>query len=102
MIQKKKNLANEWHLFTSAAVEKISKYVAAHGISDELRAQLKGHKVGKVKCMFADGKATVVTKSRSHQRRLTLERAAARAAKAFVLPADAYEEVDEDKLPNVA
>nr|QIM10720.1 hypothetical protein PlAlph_6120 [uncultured Alphaproteobacteria bacterium] len=95
MIQKKKNLANEWHLFTNAAVEKISKYVAAHGISDELRSQLTGRKVGKVKCLFADGKTTVVTKSRSHQRRLTLERAAARAAKAYILPANVEPEVDE-------
>lgn len=87
MIQKKKNLANEWHLFTNAAVEKISKYVAAYGISGELRSQLKGRKVGKVLCSFADGKVKVVTKSRSHERRLTLERAAARAAKDYLLTA---------------
>lgn len=85
MIQKKKKLANEWHLFTNARVEEISKYVATHGISGELRSQLKGRKVGKVLCSFADGKVKVVTKSRSYERRQTLERNAARAAKEYFL-----------------
>ena len=74
MIQKAKNLANEWHLVTSEAVEKIVKYISAHGISDELRGKLTGNKVGKVSCKFAsDGSVKVVSKSRSEEKRRTLE-----------------------------
>ncbi len=82
MIQKAKNLANEWHLVTSEAVEKIVKYISAHGISDELRGKLTGNKVGKVTCSFAaDGSVRVVSKSRSEEKRRTLERDRARRAK---------------------
>ncbi|MBQ8784757.1 MAG: hypothetical protein IJZ59_01785 [Alphaproteobacteria bacterium] len=82
MIQKAKNLANEWHLFTTAAVETITKYVTAHGVSDELRNKLTGNKVGKVTCSFAaDGSVKVVSKSRSSEKRRTLERDRARRAK---------------------
>lgn len=82
MIQKAKNLANEWHLVTSEAVEKIVKYISAHGVSDELRGKLTGNKVGKVSCKFAsDGSVKVVSKSRSEEKKRTLERDRARSAK---------------------
>lgn len=83
MIQKKKNLASEWHLVSSCPVEKISKYLAKHGVSSELRKELKGSKVkvGKVVCVLNGDKVTVVTKSRSSEKRKTLERDQARAAK---------------------
>lgn len=82
MIQKAKNLANEWHLVTSEAVEKIVKYISAHGVSEELRGKLTGNKVGKVSCKFAsDGSVKVVSKSRSEEKRRTLERDRARRAK---------------------
>ncbi len=82
MIQKAKNLANEWHLVTSEAVEKIVKYISAHGLSDELRGKLTGNKVGKVSCKFAsDGSVKVVSKSRSEEKKRTLERDRARSAK---------------------
>ena len=82
MIQKKRTLANEWHLVTSEAVEKIVKYISAHGISDELRGKLTGNKVGKVSCKFAaDGTVKVLSKSRSEEKKRTLERDRARSAK---------------------
>ena len=82
MIQKAKNLANEWHLVTSEAVEKIVKYISAHGVSAELRGKLTGNKVGKVSCKFAsDGSVKVVSKSRSEEKKRTLERDRARSAK---------------------
>ena len=82
MIQKAKNLANEWHLVTSEAVEKIVKYISAHGVSDELRGKLTGNKVGMVSCKFAsDGSVKVVSKSRSEEKKRTLERDRARSAK---------------------
>ena len=82
MIQKAKNLANEWHLVTREALEKIVKYISAHGVSDELRGKLTGNKVGKVSCKFAsDGSVKVVSKSRSEEKKRTLERDRARSAK---------------------
>lgn len=85
MIQKKNNMAEEWHMMSTAAVEKISKYIAAHGISEELRETIKGRRVGKVVCDFSGKKVRVVTKSRSSERRRTLDMARARAAKEYML-----------------
>ena len=85
MIQKKKNMAEEWHMMSTAPVEKINKYVSAFGISEELKKNIKGRRVGKVVCDFSGGKVRVVTKSRSSERRRTLNIARARATKEMLM-----------------
>lgn len=81
MIQKKKNVAGEWHLVSTEAVEKITKYLSHYGISKELRAQIKGNRIGRVICAFEGDRVHVVTKSRSSEKRRTLERENARLYK---------------------
>ena len=74
-------------MLSTAAVEKITKYITAYGLSDELRDGLKGRRVGKVVCDFKGNKVRVVTRSRSYERRKTIELAKARAAKEALLSA---------------
>ena len=85
MIQKKNNMAEEWHMMSTAAVEKINRYISAYGISDELKESIKGRRVGKVVCDFSGDKVRVLTKSRSSERRRTMNMAKARAAKEYML-----------------
>ncbi|MBR1649336.1 MAG: hypothetical protein IJ689_07060 [Alphaproteobacteria bacterium] len=82
MIQKKKTFASEWHLISSEPIEKIAKYISAHGLSEEMIKKTKGRRFGRVVCgVGEDGSVKVLTRSRSFDKRVTLERKSARTAK---------------------
>ena len=86
MIQKKRNTADEWHVIASETTEKAIKYITAHGLSEDMRKSIPGRRFGKVLCAFDEnGGVRVISKSRSFEKRKTLERARARAAKMVFL-----------------